>query len=212
MTDYCLSSNCLNGNCIGCQNGKQYCNDPRCFPNCPNCPVENNKRNIWDWILVGVIIVLIILIIILFVFSFSNKKDDCVSYVPSVSFNISTKQLKPIITQNVYPAELNASLLAKTPVENSLTFIEDVPLIKTNIEKVSNYDLDMSLDVPDFPDMFKIPNIETPINSNVISQSSLTATIPNNYSIQNNIIKSNSDFPEIITLDGYNYNKLQGFS
>lgn len=37
MSARCSSMTCLNGNCQGCRNGTRYCNDPRCYPNCPDC-------------------------------------------------------------------------------------------------------------------------------------------------------------------------------
>lgn len=70
MSSYCSSSDCLNGNCPGCRNGTKYCNDPRCYPDCPDCSGETslnctNKRSTWDWILLIVVTVLAIVLLIL---------------------------------------------------------------------------------------------------------------------------------------------------
>ena len=70
MTSRCSSSTCLNGNCQGCKNGSKYCNDPRCYPNCPDCSGETSlncvsKRDAWDWTLIITITVLSIIVLIL---------------------------------------------------------------------------------------------------------------------------------------------------
>ena len=70
MTSRCSSSSCLNGNCQGCKNGVKYCNDPRCYPNCPDCSEETSvncvkKRDGWDLALMIIITVLSILALIL---------------------------------------------------------------------------------------------------------------------------------------------------
>ena len=71
MSSRCSSSTCLNGNCQGCKNGSKFCNDPRCYPNCPDCSGETNLeclggRNGWDWTLIIIIGVLTLLVLILF--------------------------------------------------------------------------------------------------------------------------------------------------
>jgi hypothetical protein len=70
MTSRCLSSACLNGNCEGCRNGSKYCNDPRCYPNCPDCEGQTsvncvNKRNGWDWALIIIVTALSVLLLII---------------------------------------------------------------------------------------------------------------------------------------------------
>ena len=44
MSARCSSATCLNGNCQGCRNGTRYCNDPRCYPNCPDCEGITSKK------------------------------------------------------------------------------------------------------------------------------------------------------------------------
>lgn len=46
---------CLNGNCIGCKDGKIWCQDPRCAPYCKGCSIPKNHD------LNGTIVVVIIL-------------------------------------------------------------------------------------------------------------------------------------------------------
>lgn len=70
MTSRCSNSTCINGNCIGCKNGSKYCNDPRCYPNCPDCSGETSvncvsRRDSWDWVLIVIIAVLSIIALIL---------------------------------------------------------------------------------------------------------------------------------------------------
>lgn len=33
---------CPNGNCPGCFNGKVWCCDPQCYPSCPSCNTNNS--------------------------------------------------------------------------------------------------------------------------------------------------------------------------
>lgn len=42
VIDHCQNSSCLNGNCSGCRNGNLWCGDPRCHPNCEDCPKNDN--------------------------------------------------------------------------------------------------------------------------------------------------------------------------
>ena len=70
MSTRCSSSTCINGNCQGCKNGVKYCNDPRCYPNCPDCSAETSvkcvsRRDGWDWWLIIIITVLSIIALIL---------------------------------------------------------------------------------------------------------------------------------------------------
>lgn len=84
MSSYCSSSDCLNGNCPGCRNGSKYCNDPRCYPDCPDCSGETsinctNKRSTWDWILLITVTVLAIVLLILIawgLYGYSNDQSD----------------------------------------------------------------------------------------------------------------------------------------
>lgn len=63
-------SNCLDdltcpgGNCVGCKDGKVWCQDPRCQPNCQNCAID--KDHDFNASIVMLVIVLC-LIAILFI-------------------------------------------------------------------------------------------------------------------------------------------------
>ena len=55
---------CPNGNCIGCQNGKVWCRDPRCQPYCSTCAIQEETDFNGNMMM---IIILICLIAILFI-------------------------------------------------------------------------------------------------------------------------------------------------
>jgi hypothetical protein len=69
----CSAANCLNGNCQGCRNGTIYCNDPRCYPNCPECASVSSikcasRRDNWEWgIIVAIISLAFVAILLLFI-------------------------------------------------------------------------------------------------------------------------------------------------
>lgn len=77
----CSSVTCLNGNCQGCRNGIQYCNDPRCFPNCPDCSGKSSlkcvsRRDNWDWgLIVSILVLALVAILLLFWFNYSLNKQ-----------------------------------------------------------------------------------------------------------------------------------------
>ena len=50
-----------NGNEIGCKDSEQWCEDPRCYPDCPDCTNKHNRDRI-------IIIVALIIVVILLVF------------------------------------------------------------------------------------------------------------------------------------------------
>lgn len=84
MTSRCSNSSCLNGNCQGCRNGVKFCNDPRCYPNCPDCDGESSidcvtRRDGWDWGLLIAITALALLAIFFLAwgfFSYSKMEKE----------------------------------------------------------------------------------------------------------------------------------------
>ena len=81
MSSRCSSSTCLNGNCQGCKNGSKYCNDPRCYPNCPDCSGETSincikKRSGWDWTLLIIITGLAIILLIILAWGLYNNSSS----------------------------------------------------------------------------------------------------------------------------------------
>jgi len=67
MSSYCSDpAACLNGNCIGCKDGKVWCQDPRCEPYCPgnSCAIPNDHDFNGSMV---VIIIILCLITILFI-------------------------------------------------------------------------------------------------------------------------------------------------
>jgi len=56
-TNKCSDPSCLNGNCEGCKDGQKFCNDPRCYPNCPDCPKSSSSTS-GDWVIILIILIL----------------------------------------------------------------------------------------------------------------------------------------------------------
>lgn len=70
MASRCLSSICVGGNCQGCRNGSVWCDDPRCYPNCPGCTDNSNNNSTndkKDWIIALIIGILSLVVLILLV-------------------------------------------------------------------------------------------------------------------------------------------------
>ena len=116
MSSYCLSTSCLNGNCIGCKDGTTYCNDPRCYPNCPNCLTNTKKKSWWSWNFWWFVIIIIVLIVLVFLlfFSFRNKcykiqsKTQNIKYKPIKYYQQSeqTQLAQPLIESEPIPERL----------------------------------------------------------------------------------------------------------
>ena len=86
MNSYCSNPDfCPNGNCIGCKNGQQWCNDPRCSPNCVNCsiPAENSY-----FVNALVFIIIIVLLALLFVVWFVYGPSFFVSHSDHEKANV----------------------------------------------------------------------------------------------------------------------------
>ena len=73
MSNPCLASTCLNGNCAGCRSGTIWCDDPRCFPNCANCPNTSSNNN--SWLITIILVLLGVLLVIGFIIGYSWYKD-----------------------------------------------------------------------------------------------------------------------------------------
>ena len=98
MSSRCLSSSCLNGNCEGCKNKVKFCNDPRCYPDCPDCSDETssscvNRRDGWDWTFLAIIgaLALVLLIILLYMgwgtFNNGTNNESSTLYVPTNEYS-----------------------------------------------------------------------------------------------------------------------------
>ena len=73
MSNPCLASTCLNGNCAGCRSGTIWCDDPRCFPNCANCPNSGTQNN--SWLVTTILVLLGVLLVIGFIIGYSWYRD-----------------------------------------------------------------------------------------------------------------------------------------
>jgi uncharacterized protein (DUF983 family) len=64
MTNCGDNVTCPGGNCPGCKNGKTWCQDPRCQPNCQGCELMSDHDFIVN---IMMTIIILSLIAILFV-------------------------------------------------------------------------------------------------------------------------------------------------
>lgn len=204
MSSYCLSSTCLNGNCPGCKNGSKFCNDPRCYPNCPDCSDETETeclggRKGWDWTLIIIIGVLALLVLILFYVMTRGKKSPRNKPTPEM--------YQPVYQE--YSHELPQQQLQHEPQVQVTTYpSHEVPDARQNQYQKSEYQVpeyqksEYQVPVPEIiaemaeipeitPEIPKFPEYDTNLDaslnvpetayvpSNNISQSSFTTTIPN---------------------------------
>ncbi len=75
VVDHCQKSDCLDGNCSGCKNGNLWCDDPRCHPNCEDCP-PNDNTFITFLIIVFVIFGLFLLGFLIYAIWKGNRPDE----------------------------------------------------------------------------------------------------------------------------------------
>ena len=72
MTDSCIASvSCPNGNCPGCKNGKLWCDDPRCSPQCTNCGITPHY-NSFALITIAIIVLMFIVALVILVVAFGH--------------------------------------------------------------------------------------------------------------------------------------------
>ena len=104
-----------NSNDPGCRDGKLYCNDPRCFPNCPGCDTNTSSGN---WIIITIILVLLgVLLVMAFIIGFDW-------------FNKTKKAAEPKnLTVNKHIHNIQQPSVVVTPPPP--TIIETVPEIST---------------------------------------------------------------------------------
>ena len=152
MSSRCSSSTCLIGNCQGCKDGSKFCNDPRCFPNCPDCSDETKLecfgvRNGWYCTLIIIIGVLVLFILILFIVMYRSPKDvqnNQIYQLGNYQNQINPNQpITSSINQNL-PNKINPNL--NENLDASLN-VSDLP----NIHQHFDENLDASLNVSDLP-------------------------------------------------------------
>ena len=81
MSNRCSdTSQCPDGNCVGCKNGSLFCNDPRCYPNCPDCTNDSDEsNNNADRIILIILLILAGILLILFIIAgidYWNKTSE----------------------------------------------------------------------------------------------------------------------------------------
>jgi hypothetical protein len=63
---------CPGGNCPGCQNGKIWCQDPRCDPQCPNCFYDQQAER-YGFVTIMIIILALLLIILVILITYGHQ-------------------------------------------------------------------------------------------------------------------------------------------
>jgi len=157
MSAYCSSPSCLNGNCPGCKNGSKFCNDPRCYPDCPDCSGETELeclggRTGWDWTIIIIIGILVLLVLILFVSMGSQSKNT--PQQPAQMYQSVGYQTVPLSVKDTN--DMNPQLEVNTR-----------PTGMMYQNPSTNMDIDASLNVP-----------EPAYISTTVPQKSFTTSIP----------------------------------
>lgn len=137
----CSSSACLNGNCEGCRNGVKYCNDPRCYPDCPDCSGETSnssvkKRSGWEWFLIIFITILAIILLIMLAWKFytwSRGSDDTVK-----SYNTQNEVMEPEYQTAQYPVYYDYDNNDQTYQNNQNNDTSDQVYQDTNYQSDNN--------------------------------------------------------------------------
>jgi len=111
-------SNCSeNPNGPGCLNGQVYCNDPRCFPNCPNCSTNTSSGN---WIIITIILILLgVLLVMAFIIGFDwYKKTKKAAEPKNITVNKHIHNIKQ-------PDVVVSPTVVTVPTESISTEIEN---------------------------------------------------------------------------------------
>lgn len=138
-------SNCVTcPNCPGCRNGVQYCTDPRCYPNCPNCSTPtNNGTTSSNWIIITVILVLLgILLVVAFFIGYQWYKDRQLANEPKkVTVNRHIHNIKPtkiVPVPTAIPSNPTSVILSQPSVlRDTQDFISQDSIPQTSVSKVT---------------------------------------------------------------------------
>lgn len=136
MSNPCIASTCLNGNCPGCKGSQPFCNDPRCFPNCPGCTTsEPNNSN---WILVTIILVLMGFLLVLgFIIGYSWYNDRKKASEPkSLTVNKHVHTVNPVVPVATSPSITVSSPITTSPIVPPISY-KGVDLTLDGIPKTS---------------------------------------------------------------------------
>lgn len=173
MSSRCLSNSCKNGNCEGCRNGSKYCNDPRCYPNCPDCDNETqmkcvNRRDGWDWTLIIILtgLALISLLLVAWMiwghYSAPTPADQSQTAQTVQTYQTYT----PPVNRN-YAAPVNRTYAA--PVDRTYAApVDQTYSVPPASDMTFSPELDSSLDVSPFSDM-GAPDLSDPTTATVSS-------------------------------------------
>ena len=128
--------NCPNGNCPGCRNGQIYCDDPRCYPDCPTCDVTTSSGN---WIIIMIILILLgVLLVMAFIVGYDwYNKTQKANEPKNLTVNKHVHNIKqpPVIITS--PTVLSVPDVAPANFAVSSPFYSAPPLLSTDKLPVS---------------------------------------------------------------------------
>jgi hypothetical protein len=90
---------CPGGNCVGCQNGQIWCQDPRCIGYCTNCVPDLTRERLG---FVVFIIVIMALLLIIFIVWITYGHQVAYYYVPNYvleakGYAVPGCQIEPVL-------------------------------------------------------------------------------------------------------------------
>ena len=151
MSQCSPSSTCPGGNCPGCKNGAVFCDDPRCYPNCPGCNTKTTSNSNW-WLGTIILVLLGILLVLAFIIGYSWYNDRKRASEPKkITVNKHVHNVTAVQTQSAVPAvvrsvpvttyvksssmigsqgELKTPTVVKTP---ATTYVKTPTVIKTPV-------------------------------------------------------------------------------
>lgn len=125
MSSRCSSENCENGNCEGCKDGELFCNDPRCYPDCPDCDTQVKTRS-GDWIIALIILILVGVLLVFFIilgFDYWNKRKSAAK-PKNISFTKTVRaptQTVGVSTPDCPPSKFMLGECPSTKVASSVS-------------------------------------------------------------------------------------------
>ncbi len=113
VIDHCQNTDCQDGNCPGCKNGNLWCDDPRCHPNCEDCPLNDNTF-VTFLIVIFVIFGLLLLGFIIYAIWKGNRPDE----------------INPHYTLESHPPSSQSIPVSSVNGDNPVSFVSSSPIIR----------------------------------------------------------------------------------
>ena len=125
---HCAASNCKNGNCIGCKDGKKWCDDPRCYPYCRDCNLTPSSDGLGYLILLIIAIgIITIIVLVLANRHYSNQEFVRVPIkqhieFPEVHHMVVTTPETTTSTSTIVPTDnsMYPDVLPSMPMQTSI--------------------------------------------------------------------------------------------